>query len=72
MGKYVEVYIDDQDILKSLDDDDLIEEMKSRNLNSVTENIEHIVTAIWIKRRVGFDYQKEINNLIYEVIGKIA
>jgi len=71
MGKYVEVYIDEQDFLEALDDEDLIEEMKSRNLN-LSVDIERIVTEIWLKRRVGFDYQKEIDNLIYEVIGKIV
>lgn len=75
MGKYVEVYVEDEDILESLDDYDLIEEMKARKLTvegSVPEKMEHIITAIWLKRRVGVDYQKEIDDLIYEAIGKIV
>ena len=38
----------------------------------IKEKMEHIITAIWLKRRVGVDYQKEIDELIYEAIGKIV
>jgi hypothetical protein len=67
---YVEVEVD----LESFDDDELLEEIKLRKLDpsaQIEEECEHLVTAIWLKRRVGVDYQKELDELIYSVIGKI-
>lgn len=69
---YVEVYVDEKDILESLDDDDLYTEMERRKLKPNETDIEHTVTAIWLKRRIGVDYQKELDELIYATIGKIV
>jgi hypothetical protein len=69
---YVEVYVDEQDILESLGDDELYTEMERRKLKPNETDIEHVVTAIWLKRRVGLDYQKELDELIYATIGKIV
>ncbi len=69
---YVEVYVDEQDILESLGDDELYSEIQRRKLQPNETDIEHVVTAIWLKRRVGLDYQKELDELIYSTIGKIV
>jgi hypothetical protein len=69
---YVEVYVDEQDILESLGDDELYSEIQRRKLQPNETDIEHVVTAIWLKRRVGLDYQKELDELIYATIGKIV
>lgn len=69
---YIEVYVDEQDVLESLSDVELYTEMERRKLKPNEIDIEHIVTAIWLKRRVGQDYQKELDELIYETIGKIV
>jgi hypothetical protein len=68
---YMEVEVD----LESFSDDELMEEIKLRKLDQASvigEELEHLVTAIWLKRRVGVDYQKELDDLIYSVIGKIV
>lgn len=68
---YMEVEID----LDSFDDDELLNEIKLRKLDQasvIEEECVHLVTAIWLKRRVGVDYQKELDELIYSVIGKIV
>jgi len=68
---YMEVEID----LESFDDDELLDEIKLRKLDQaslVGGECEHLVTAIWLKRRVGVDYQQELDELIYSVIGKIV
>ena len=68
---YTEVEIDVS--LSDFDDEDLIDEMDRRGLGigvsggTATE----IVQAIYEKRRLGRDYQSELNQLIYQVIGKI-
>lgn len=69
---YVQVYVDEQDILESLGDDELYSEIQRRKLQPNETDIEHVVTAIWLKRRVGLDYQKELDELIYSTIGKIV
>lgn len=61
--------------LCDIDDDDLIEEMQARGLNTIEtmsepDFLEYIHT-IWEKRRVGKDYQKELDQLIYRAIGKV-
>jgi hypothetical protein len=69
---YVTVDVD----LSEFDDDDLLEEVKLRNLSlgigyATGEQMSEIITTIWIKRREGKDYQKEIDDLIYCGIDKI-
>ena len=60
--------------LEDFDTDDLIEELERRNKgldvpgNSGTE----LLTAIYEKRRLGQDYQRELDELIYVAIGKIV
>lgn len=68
--KYVEVEVD----LDEFSDADLIEEIKARNITGtgVAVDLEEQVTSIWMLRRLGKDYQKELEDLIYNVIGKIV
>jgi hypothetical protein len=65
------VSIDVDDVLNEIDDDDLLEEVKARSLQYGSKEIEHLVTKIWMKRREGKDYEKELNDLIYAATGRI-
>ena len=72
---YTEVEVDVD--LDSFDDDDLIEEMERRGLDLNTKYISgdemrELLTQVWIKRREGRDYQRELDDLIYLGIGKIV
>lgn len=68
VGNYVEVDLDD------FDTDDLIEELTKRGkgfeVDSHTPS--ELVTAIYEKRRLGKDYQRELDDLIYIAIGKVV
>ena len=68
---YITVDVD----LDQFDDDDLLDEVKHRNLPvsdyATDEQMNGIIRAIWQKRREGKDYQKELDDLIYHGIGKI-
>lgn len=68
---YQEVEIDVD--LSDFDTDDLIEELESRG-SSVSDygDGKELLTAIWLKRRVGQDYSKELDDLIYLGLGKIV
>lgn len=67
----------DTDVLNDFDTEDLIEELESRG-HTVLKDVDYdsdaneIVRHIFEKRRVGKDYQHEIDVLIYNVLGRIA
>lgn len=61
----IEVDVDLQDF----DTDDLIDELENRGHMADTESKE-LVNAIYQKRRLGKDYQSELDALIYLVLGK--
>jgi len=69
---YTEVEVDVS--LEDFDDDDLIEEMDRRGLGAevADSTASEIITSIWLKRRLGKDYQRELDQLIYQVTGKIV
>jgi hypothetical protein len=63
---YITVDVD----LSNFDTEDLIEELEFRG-EIPSENKDPLVTAIYEKRRLGQDYQTELDALIYEVTGRI-
>jgi len=64
----VEVEVD----LGDFDTDDLIEELESRGAGATDYGDgRELLTAIWLKRRQGRDYQTELDQLIYNGLGKI-
>ena len=67
------VHVDIDDILSEVDDDDLMAEVQARNLNlgGVSKSLEEILETIWLKRREGKDYSKDLDDLIYVGTGKI-
>ncbi len=68
--KYIDIDIDVD--LDEFEDDDLIEELERRNIShSASNNDKNLLEAIYLKRRVGKDYQKELDELIYSALGKI-
>ena len=69
---YTEVEVDVD--LDDFDTDDLIEELERRGkgLEVASESGTELVTAIYQKRRLGQDYQRELDELIYVAIGRIV
>lgn len=66
----VETYVEVDVELTDFSDNDLIEEIESRGLQIPTDT--DLVTAVYLKRRLGQDYQRELDELIYLTIGKIV
>jgi hypothetical protein len=66
---YVEVDVD----LDDFADEDLIEELERRGLGAeVPESTAtELITDIYQKRRLGKDYQSELDQLIYQTIGRV-
>jgi hypothetical protein len=68
----IETYVSVDVDLGEFDTDDLIEELESRGkaVGSLTDN-SVLVHSIYEKRRLGQDYQQELDELIYQVTGRI-
>lgn len=63
------------EVLEEFDDDDLIDELASRNIVTHQGDDEfetkEIIRNIYEKRRIGEDYQRELDALIYDVLGRV-
>ena len=66
---YQEVEIDVE--LCDFETDDLIEELTRRNSGNYMPRND-LVQSIFEKRRAGKDYQKELDDLIYNTIGRVV
>jgi hypothetical protein len=74
---YVNTYVEVDDVLEELSDDELIDELKRRGQDYNTSFVDgdamrELLEKIWLNRRLGKDYQTELNDLIYGVLGKIV
>ena len=70
----VETYVTVDVDLDEFDDDDLIEEMDRRGLGVevADSTATELVGVIYQKRRLGQDFDHELDQLIYQVTGKIV
>ena len=68
---YTEVEVDVD--LDDFDDDDLIDELERRGRGFEIDSYKptELVEKIWEKRRIGQDYQKELDDLIYVTLGRV-
>jgi hypothetical protein len=69
---YTEVEVDVE--LHEFDTDDLVEELEKRGLGFevASRSGTELLNAIYEKRRLGKDYQRELDELIYVGIGRIV
>ena len=60
--------------LADFDTDDQREELENRGVSigpDYSEESLELITAIWQQRRLGQDYQQALDQLIYNVLGKV-
>lgn len=69
MYKTIEVEVDV--VLSDFDTEDLIEELESRGFANFYRDGKELTEAIYQKRRLGQDYQAELDQLIWSGLGKI-
>lgn len=72
---YTEVEVDVE--LSEFDTDDLIEELESRGLDYNSNGVDGdemraVLEQVWKKRRQGQDYQRELDQLIWGVLGRVV
>ena len=74
---YVNTYVEVDDVLDELSDDELIDELKRRGNDYNTQFVDGdemrmVRQTLYEKRRIGKDYQSELDQLIYGILGKIV
>ena len=72
----VDAYVDEDELLRRMDDDQLIEELERRGNDYNTHDIDSDearkkLEKIWLLRREGKDYDAAVGDLIYYVLGKV-
>lgn len=71
---YKEVDIDVE--LDDFSDDDLIEELEARGYaidgTSTPENNNELLTEIYHRRRQGRPFDQELDQLIYQILGRVV
>jgi hypothetical protein len=71
---YIRVDVDADEVLNEIDTEDLIAELESRGREPsgvVTGESIQLLEKIYQNRRLGKDYQAELDKLIYGVLGKV-
>ncbi len=77
MGQYRYITTEVEVNLDEFDTEDLIEELGHRGVDYNTNGVDademrELLEAIWLNRRRGIDYQRELDDLIWGVLGKIV
>ena len=69
---YTEVEVDVD--LDDFDDYELVDELvrRGKGFEVNSETPAELLESIWLKRRMGQDYQRELDELIYVALGKIV
>jgi len=72
---YVNTYVEVDDVLDELSDDELIDELTRRGKDYNTQFVDadkmkEVLQSLYEKRRIGKDYQSELDQLIYSILGK--
>jgi hypothetical protein len=69
---YTEVEVDVS--LDDFSDEDLLDEMDARGLGAEVSDstATEIIQEIYQKRRLGKDFQRELDQLIYQVVGRVV
>ena len=67
ISKYVDIDVDVD--LSDFADSDFIEELANRNISH--GNLEELLETIYHKRRLSQNFDKELDEVIFSVIGRI-
>lgn len=74
MGRYISVekYVDVDVDLDDLDDDVIREEFERRGLGEAPEDTNELLKILYQKRRTGQNYEQELDQLIYNTLGRLS
>ena len=75
MGRYISVekYVDVDIDMDDFSDEDLMDELQARGLGNFPDpnEMEELLKTIYQLRRTGQDYQQQLDDLIWNALGKI-
>ena len=75
MGRYISVekYVDVDIDMDDFSDEDLMNELQARGLGNFPDpnEMEALLKTIYQLRRTGQDYQQQLDELIWNALGKI-
>lgn len=73
MSRYISVekYIDVDVDMDDFNDEDIIAEFESRGLGVAPGDSKELLQAIFEKRRTGQDFAQELDQLIYNTLGRL-
>ena len=77
MGRYITISqeVDVEIDMEDFDTAELVEELQRRGKSGSTiddESSMQLLQKIYLKRRNGQDYEQDLDNLIYESLGRLA
>lgn len=74
MSRYISVekYIDVDVDMDDFNDEDIIAEFESRGLGVAPSDSKELLQAIFEKRRTGQDFAQELDQLIYNTLGRLV
>ena len=77
IGRTVTVDVDVDVGLENFDTDDLIDELERRGSDYNTQGVDgdlnrEILEQIWLKRRMNQPFEAELDQLIWNVVGRIS
>ena len=77
IGRTVTVDVDVDVGLENFDTDDLIDELERRGSDYNTQGVDgdlnrEILAQIWLKRRMNQPFEAELDQLIWNVVGRIS
>lgn len=70
MGKCISTTIDVEVYLSEIDDSDLVDELEDRGY-AIFDKQSNLLLAIYEKRKLGQDYSKDLDELFWQVIGRM-
>ena len=73
MSRYISVekYVDIDVDMDDFDDEDIIAEFEGRGLGIAPGDSKYLLQAIFEKRRTGQDFERELDQLIYNGLGRL-
>lgn len=73
MGRYISVekYVDIDIDMDDFEDEDIIAEFERRSLGEAPEDTKELLKILYQKRRTGQNYEQELDQLIYNTLGRL-
>lgn len=68
---YKTVEVDVEFLLEDVETEDLLEELEDRGLHALAGESLDLLTKIYQKRIMGQDYQQELDELIWQTLGRM-